>query len=90
MVKKVIKKNDKLFCKFCGREMPYMVNAIGEYRCVQCQHIIKTVKVKKTEPVKTVKVKKAMPVKTVLNDAFKEPIEAMNEFEERNRDSVEE
>lgn len=54
MVKKVIKKNDKLFCKFCGREMPYMVNAIGEYRCVQCQHIIKKVKVKKTEPVKTV------------------------------------
>lgn len=54
MVKKVIKKNDKLFCKFCGREMPYMVNAIGEYRCVQCQHIIKKVKVKKAEPVKTV------------------------------------
>jgi ribosomal protein L37AE/L43A len=54
MVKKVIKKNDKLFCKFCGREMPYMVNAIGEYRCVQCQHIIKKVKVKKTEQVKTV------------------------------------
>ena len=54
MAKKVIKKNDKLFCKFCGREMPYMVNAIGEYRCVQCQHIIKTVKVKKAEPVKTV------------------------------------
>lgn len=51
MVKKVIKKNDKLFCKFCGREMPYMVNTIGEYRCVQCQHIIKKVKVKKTEPV---------------------------------------
>lgn len=50
MVKKVIKKNDKLFCKFCGREMPYMVNAIGEYRCVQCQHIIKKVKVKKAEP----------------------------------------
>lgn len=54
MVKKVIKKNDKLFCKFCGREMPYMVNAVGEYRCVQCQHIIKKVKVKKAEPVKTV------------------------------------
>ena len=54
MVKKVIKKNDKLFCKFCGREMPYMVNAIGEYRCVQCQHIIKKVKVKKAEPVKTI------------------------------------
>jgi ribosomal protein L37AE/L43A len=54
MVKKVIKKNDKLFCKFCGREMPYMVNAIGEYRCVQCQHIIKKVKVKKAEQVKTV------------------------------------
>lgn len=54
MVKKVIKKNDKLFCKFCGREMPYMVNAVGEYRCVQCQHIIKKVKVKKAEPVKTI------------------------------------
>lgn len=53
MVKKVIKKNDKLFCKFCGREMPYMVNAVGEYRCVQCQHIIK----------------KAEPVKTVLNES---------------------
>ena len=79
MVKKVIKKNDKLFCKFCGREMPYMVNAIGEYRCVQCQHIIKKVKVKKAEP-----------VKTVSDDVFKEPIEATNEFEERNRNSVEE
>lgn len=83
MVKKVIKKNDKLFCKFCGREMPYMVNAVGEYRCVQCQHIIKKVKVKKAEPVKTV-------LNEIPDDVFKDPIEAMNEFTERDNNSVEE